>query len=128
MYSINPNCQVYTLLFLNPPKQGGINHTVPIFGAFCADFSNLYAHVEKPGWDRIRDMTETLRVIYTMRDPIKRLVEGALQRGLLDQDGIDAIDRDVVESVEAALQAARAADYPPLEDLIGVVHHDNRNV
>ena len=42
-------------------------------GAFCADFSNLYAHVEKPGWDRIRDMTETLRVIYTMRDPIKRL-------------------------------------------------------
>ena len=62
------------------------------------------------------------------RGPIKRLVEGALQRGLLDQDGIDAIDRDVVESVEAALQAARAADHPPLEDLIGVVHHDNRNV
>ena len=62
------------------------------------------------------------------RDPIKRLVEGALQRGLLDQDGIDAIDRDVVESVEAALQAARAADHPPLDDLLGIVHHDIRNV
>ena len=42
-------------------------------GAYCTDFSNLYAHIEKPGWEHIRNTTNTLRVIYTMRDPIKRL-------------------------------------------------------
>ncbi|MEH6721815.1 MAG: sulfotransferase [Aurantimonas endophytica] len=41
--------------------------------AYCADFSNLYAHIEKPGWDRISAGVKRLRVIYTMRDPISRL-------------------------------------------------------
>ena len=40
---------------------------------WCADFSNLYAHIEPAGWERIRAQADRLRVIYTMRDPIKRL-------------------------------------------------------
>lgn len=40
---------------------------------WCADFSNLYAHIGPEGWTRIRDGVGRLRVIYTMRDPVRRL-------------------------------------------------------
>ena len=60
------------------------------------------------------------------RDPIGRLCEGAIEFGLLDRKRIEAIDREVIDSVESALDAARLADFPPLEDLLGVVHHDSR--
>ncbi|WP_040485960.1 sulfotransferase domain-containing protein [Lutibaculum baratangense] len=40
---------------------------------YCADFSNLYALIEKPGWDRMNASVGRLRVMYTMRDPVKRL-------------------------------------------------------
>ncbi|MCB8836483.1 sulfotransferase [Aurantimonas sp. VKM B-3413] len=40
---------------------------------WCADFSNLYAHLDEPAWKRVRGGVDRLRVIYTMRDPIKRL-------------------------------------------------------
>jgi len=55
------------------------------------------------------------------------LSEGAIEFGLLDRQRIDAIDREVVDSVESALDAARLADFPPLDDLLGIVHHDSRN-
>ncbi|MDP7619497.1 MAG: thiamine pyrophosphate-dependent dehydrogenase E1 component subunit alpha [Dehalococcoidia bacterium] len=61
------------------------------------------------------------------RDPIGRLSEGAIEFGLLDRQRIDAIDREAVDSVESALDAARLADFPPLDDLLGIVHHDSRN-
>ena len=40
---------------------------------FNADFSNLYCQMEKDGWDNVRKVSNNLRVIYTLRDPIKRL-------------------------------------------------------
>ena len=40
---------------------------------YCADFSNLYCQMEKNGWDNARKTTKNIKVIYTLRDPIKRL-------------------------------------------------------
>jgi len=40
---------------------------------WCADFSNLYAHLDAASWARVRQGVQRLRVVYTMRDPIKRL-------------------------------------------------------
>ncbi len=40
---------------------------------FCADFSNLYAHLGDAGWDHIKSKTKNLKVIYIMRNPIDRM-------------------------------------------------------
>ena len=40
---------------------------------YACDFSNLYAGLTPASWRSIRQRTENLRVIYTMRDPLKRL-------------------------------------------------------
>ncbi|PJE30362.1 Sulfotransferase family protein [Pseudooceanicola antarcticus] len=40
---------------------------------YACDFSNLYAHLPKEAWPRIRAGCSRLRVIYTMRHPVKRL-------------------------------------------------------
>jgi hypothetical protein len=39
---------------------------------WCADFSNLYAHIPPEGWSRILGRFDRLRVIYTMREPVER--------------------------------------------------------
>ncbi|SFL04697.1 sulfotransferase [Shimia haliotis] len=40
---------------------------------YACEFSNLTAHVPVEAWPRIHDDCNKLRVLYTMRDPIKRL-------------------------------------------------------
>ena len=40
---------------------------------YCADFSNLYAHLDKKGWEHVKSMAKNLKVIYIMRDPLSRL-------------------------------------------------------
>lgn len=40
---------------------------------YCADFSNLYALLPDEGWEHVRRITRNVRVMYTMRDPLKRL-------------------------------------------------------
>lgn len=40
---------------------------------FVADFSNLYALLPASAWRKIHAQVRTLRVLYTMRDPVKRL-------------------------------------------------------
>jgi len=40
---------------------------------FCADFSNLYCQMDKDGWDNVRKTAKNIKVIYTLRDPLKRL-------------------------------------------------------
>lgn len=40
---------------------------------YCADFSNLYALLPPEGWDHVHKVARNVRVIYTMRDPLKRL-------------------------------------------------------
>ncbi len=41
--------------------------------AWCADFSNLYALLPAEAWTNIAGRVGTLRVLYTMRDPVDRL-------------------------------------------------------
>jgi hypothetical protein len=40
---------------------------------YACDFSNLNAHLSADVWPRISDRCDKLRVLYTMRDPVKRL-------------------------------------------------------
>lgn len=40
---------------------------------FCADFSNLYCQMDKNGWENVRKVAKNVKVIYTLRDPLKRL-------------------------------------------------------
>lgn len=40
---------------------------------FACDFSNLNAHVPGDVWPRIAAKCDTLKVLFTMRDPVKRL-------------------------------------------------------
>lgn len=44
-------------------------HTEP----YCCDFSNLYALLDEAAWRRVVAIAERLRVLYTLRDPVKRL-------------------------------------------------------
>lgn len=41
--------------------------------SWACDFSNLHAHVPAAAWPTISNSSDKLRVMYTMRDPIKRL-------------------------------------------------------
>lgn len=40
---------------------------------YACDFSNLNAHLPAQAWPQIAAQCETLRVLYTMRDPVRRL-------------------------------------------------------
>lgn len=40
---------------------------------YCADFSNLTCHIDKKGWDAIKQIARNLKVIIILRHPIKRL-------------------------------------------------------
>lgn len=40
---------------------------------YRSDFSNLYAHLEPSAWDHVRTVARTVRVVFTMRDPVERL-------------------------------------------------------
>ena len=40
---------------------------------YCADFSNLYSHLDRNDWNHIKSSTHNLKVTYIIRDPLKRL-------------------------------------------------------
>lgn len=40
---------------------------------YACDFSNLAAHLPSDAWPQIADSCDRLRVLYTMRDPVRRL-------------------------------------------------------
>lgn len=40
---------------------------------YNADFSNLYCQMDSDGWDNARKVSKNIKVIYTLRDPLKRL-------------------------------------------------------
>jgi len=40
---------------------------------YCADFSNLNAYLDDSGWSHVRQIAKEVRVVYTLRDPLKRL-------------------------------------------------------
>lgn len=56
----------YEALFdMRPPTKEG--------AAYVADFSNLYATLNEEGWAHIYQIAETVRAVFTMRHPAKRL-------------------------------------------------------
>lgn len=62
-YMSNPvNQQWYVRLFdQNPGKK------------YCADFSNLYSHLEEDGWNHVKEVAKNVKAVYIMRHPMKRL-------------------------------------------------------
>ncbi len=40
---------------------------------YCADFSNLYCQMQSCGWDNVKEISKNRKIIYTLRDPLKRL-------------------------------------------------------
>lgn len=103
---------------------------------FAADFSNLYALLPADAWARIAGSVKELRVLYTMRHPVKRLwshvkfhLEVTGQSQALDHWGPDAY-RDFIrkpfiwENAEygAALRNMRAG--LPEGTLLPVFHED----
>ena len=40
---------------------------------YNADFSNLYCQMDAEGWKNVRKVAKNIKVIYTLRDPLKRL-------------------------------------------------------
>ncbi len=42
-------------------------------GQYCADFSNLYCQMGNDGWKNVSRVSRNVKVIYTLRDPMKRL-------------------------------------------------------
>lgn len=55
---------------------------------------------------------------YLKRDPIALFQKGALERGLLTQEEMDAIEKDVERQVEEAMEYAIASEAPGLEDIM----------
>ncbi len=42
-------------------------------GQWCADFSNLYCLLDAEDWKLIRSVAEEIKVVYTLRHPLKRM-------------------------------------------------------
>ncbi|MDT8893925.1 sulfotransferase domain-containing protein [Halomonas sp. I1] len=40
---------------------------------YCADFSNLYCQMDRKGWAHAKTLSNNIKVIYTLRDPLERL-------------------------------------------------------
>ena len=50
--------------------------------------------------------------LWKRRDPIDRLAQGLLSVGIVEQDHVEEMDREIREAVEAALGTARSAPFP----------------
>ena len=62
---------------------------------------------------------ENLRV---HRDCIKNFAERVIEAGVITRDELEAIDREVLELIEEAVRAAKAAPLPGTDDLLGDVY------
>ncbi|WP_010139214.1 sulfotransferase family protein [Oceanicola sp. S124] len=113
--------------------------TRPPGALYACDFSNLYAHLPQEAWPRIRASSDRLRVIYTMRHPVRRLwshvkfhlqITGQLER-LRDwtpQQVDTFLRRDFIWSnaeYGAALRRLRAG--LPEDSLMPLFYEDIRN-
>ena len=65
--------------------------------------------------DRYRDKAEI--AAWKDRDPVDRLVADLRSEGLLDSDGLAALEADIAGEVAAAIRAAEDAPFEPVEDL-----------
>jgi pyruvate dehydrogenase E1 component alpha subunit len=62
-------------------------------------------------------------VEWRRRDPIKRLADSIVASGV-DATRLSDIDAGIEAELDTALAAARSADYPPTDDLLGIVYSD----
>ena len=60
---------------------------------------------------------EEVQKYRTEQDPIERLREKLLERGLIDEAGLKAIDKDVKAIVAKSADFAQASPEPALEEL-----------
>jgi pyruvate dehydrogenase E1 component alpha subunit len=72
--------------------------------------------------DRYRDKAEIER--WKSRDPINLLADRMRQDGTLPEDDLAALEREVAAEVDAALTAARAAPFEPIEQLTRHVYSE----
>ena len=56
------------------------------------------------------------------RDCIKNFAERVIEAGVITRDDLEAIDREVLELIEGAVRAAKAAPLPGADDLLGDVY------
>jgi acetoin:2,6-dichlorophenolindophenol oxidoreductase subunit alpha len=56
------------------------------------------------------------------RDCIKNFAERVIEAGVITRDELEAIDREVLELIEEAVRAAKAAPPPGADDLLGDVY------
>ena len=59
---------------------------------------------------------------WRQRDPVRRLTEALVARGDTDSSGIEQIDEAVRAEVADALSFARDSEFPPDDDLLGIVY------
>jgi TPP-dependent pyruvate/acetoin dehydrogenase alpha subunit len=62
------------------------------------------------------------------RDPITNFMQRLKERDLLNDDNIEAIERDVAREIEAAVAFAEAGSWEPVEDLTRFVYSEQRTV
>lgn len=72
--------------------------------------------------DRYRDKAEI--ATWKDRDPVDRLVADLRSEGLLDSDGLAALEADIAGEVAAAIRAAEEAPLEPVEDLTRFVYSE----
>ena len=80
----------------------------------------FYGHFEGDAQTyRAPGEVENLRV---HRDCIKNFAERVIEAGVITRDELEAIDREVLELIEEAVRAAKAAPLPGTDDLLGDVY------
>jgi pyruvate dehydrogenase E1 component alpha subunit len=57
-----------------------------------------------------------------MRDCLKKFRASVTEAGLLTHADIDAVDADIMETIENAVARAKAADRPTAEDVLADVY------
>jgi pyruvate dehydrogenase E1 component alpha subunit len=76
--------------------------------------------------DRYRDKAEIAR--WKKRDPIDLLIATMRAAGELDDEGLSNIESAVAAEIDAAIAAAEAAPFEPVEDLTRFVYSDRPEV
>ena len=84
------------------------------------DTERFFGHFEGDP-QRYRGEGEIERIRAT-RDCLKKFRESVTSAGLLDHADLDGVDADVLDAIEAAVAAARAAERPTAEDVLADVY------
>src|SRR5262249_54824304 len=67
--------------------------------------------------DRMPYIPQEQLTAATAADPVPRFRSHLIAAGICDDDELDRIESDALETVESALKAVMSADPPPIEEL-----------